>query len=126
MQLHLAAAPRIVLPDGSTRELSALDGALLAWLALEGPTPRARLAALLWPDSDAEAARNSLRQRLFRLKRQLGMELVSGTAWLALMPGMSHDLEEADDVLADVDESFGPEYTQWLAQQRQRRRQRVS
>jgi len=34
---------------------------LLAWLALEGPTPRGRLAQLLWPQSAADAARNALR-----------------------------------------------------------------
>lgn len=125
MHLHLAAAPRIVLPDGSTRELAALDGALLAWLALEGPTPRARLAALLWPASDAEAARNSLRQRLFKLKRQLAVDLVDGQATLALVTGVTHDLDDADTVLVEVDEAFGTEFAQWLERQRTRRQQRV-
>ena len=52
---------------------------LLTWLALEGPTRRERLAGLLWPDSPADSARNALRQRLFRLRKQCGTDLVSGT-----------------------------------------------
>ncbi len=45
--------------------------ALLAYLALEDGYPHRReaLAALLWPDSPESAARNSLRQALFRLHR---------------------------------------------------------
>ena len=44
------------------------DAALLALLAFDGPQPRGEAAALLWPDADAAHARNSLRQRLFRLQ----------------------------------------------------------
>lgn len=73
--LQRAGAPPVALADR--------DAALLAWLALEGPTPRARLAQLLWPDTDADAARNSLRQRLFRLRKTLGVELVVGSTTLA-------------------------------------------
>jgi len=72
LQLHLAIRPHVTGPDGATVPLAPRDAALLAWLALEGPTARTRLAGLLWPDSDAEAARNALRQRLFQLKRLLG------------------------------------------------------
>ena len=80
MPLHLAHSPSFVAADGSTFALAARDAALLAWLALEGSTQRARLAALLWPDSEPETARNSLRQRLFQLKKQLGVTLVSGSS----------------------------------------------
>lgn len=41
--------------------------ALLAYLALEGATPRSRLAGLLWPDGDERRARTNLRQALHRL-----------------------------------------------------------
>ncbi len=100
--------------------LAPRDAALLAWLALEGPTPRVRMAAMLWPDSEPETARNALRQRLFQLKKQLGVELVSGSATLALAAGVTHDLDDSDSVLGDADHGFGAELLAWLAQQRGR------
>ncbi len=105
--------------------LARLDAALLAWLALEGPTPRERLAALLWPHSGADAARNSLRQRLFKLKRQGGIDLVVGATTLALADGITHDLEDAALVLGDIELGIGPAFDAWLAQQRARRVGRV-
>jgi len=106
---------------GTTLELAPRDAALLAWLALEGPTARLRLANLLWPDSEPEAARNALRQRLFQLRRQLGAEVVTGQAVLALAGGVQHDLEDADSVLGQTRHDYGAEFTAWLAQQRERR-----
>jgi DNA-binding SARP family transcriptional activator/tetratricopeptide (TPR) repeat protein len=127
MQLQLADSPAFVGADGSGVVLSARDAALLAWLALEGPTSRARLASLLWPDKDADAARNDLRQRLFRLRKVLGVDLVQGNATLGLVEGVGHDLEEADTVLGQTSgEEIAPgEFAHWLEQQRARRRDRV-
>ena len=113
MQLHLAASPRFVGAGGAATALAPRDPALLA---LEGPTPRMRLAQLLWPDSEPEAARNALRQRLFQLRRQLGTELVSGSATLALAEGVSHDLHDSDSVLGDAARAFGAERAPWLDQ----------
>lgn len=42
--------------------------ALLAWLALDGPAPRDRLAAALWPDQDVASALRNLRRELARLR----------------------------------------------------------
>jgi DNA-binding SARP family transcriptional activator len=127
MHLRLATTPRLDLGDAGPRALAPLDAALLAWLALEGPTPRMRLAQLLWPDKDVEAARNSLRQRLFQLRKALGVELVVGSTTLALADGVAHDLDEADTVLGEAaGEDLAPgEFAQWLEQQRTRRRDRV-
>ncbi|MBC7995603.1 MAG: AAA family ATPase, partial [Rhizobacter sp.] len=105
--------------------LPARDAALLAWLALEGPTPRTRLAQLLWPDSDSDAARNALRQRLFHLRRQVGDGLVVGTATLSLAAGVEHDLGDSDGVLGESRHDFGAELSAWLEQQRGRRRART-
>ncbi|MEO8564070.1 MAG: BTAD domain-containing putative transcriptional regulator [bacterium] len=61
--------------------------ALLAVLAVAGPTgvSRDRLAALLWPESNAERARGALNQMLHALRRQLGAaEAVRGSATLSL------------------------------------------
>jgi DNA-binding SARP family transcriptional activator len=126
MHLHLASAPRVTLANGTAQPLAALDAALLAWLAIEGPTPRARMAALLWPEKDADSARNSLRQRLFKLRRTVGVELVGADATvLALAEGIEHDLHEAGGVLADVAIGVPGEFADWLALQRHRRRDRV-
>lgn len=127
MQLHLARDPRLAAPGAALQALAPLDAALLAWLAIEGPTPRAKLAQLLWPDKDSEAARNSLRQRLFQLHKRLGRELVTGSATLALADGVAHDLEDADTLLGDTaGDTLAPgEFAQWLALQRSRRHARV-
>ena len=124
-QLQLAASPRVVGPDGTALALAPRDAALLAWLALEGPTPRVRLAALLWPDSATDAARNALRQRLFQLRKVLGFDAVVGSLTLALADGLTHDLEDADSVLGDAAPAASGEFAAWLEQQRQRRRDRM-
>jgi len=120
--LQLASQPAAHLPaGGAVRPLAPLDAALLAWLALEGPTPRNRLVALLWPGSPHEQARNTLRQRLFQLKKQLGVALVEGQATLQLAAGVQHDLLDSGELLADVPLDLGGEFATWLAQQREQR-----
>jgi DNA-binding SARP family transcriptional activator len=101
------------------------DAGLLAWLAIEGPTHRGRLAALLWPDSDVEAARNSLRQRLFNLRKLLGGDVATGTTTLALCAGVEHDLHEADSVLGDDHHPYSEEFSRWLDGQRASRLDRA-
>ena len=126
MRLALASAPSLHRPGVAPFPLSLRDAVMLAWLALEGPTPRTRLAMLLWPDSDLENARNALRQRLFKLKKQLGAELVVGVVTLSLAEGVEHDLGESDSVLGEEgDTQFGGELDTWIAQQRERRRGRL-
>lgn len=104
--------------------LAPRDAALLAWLALEGPTPRDRLAALLWPASGAAQARTALRQRLFQLKKALACNLVTGTPLLALAEGVGHDLDEATELLGEMSLPDAPELDAWLTRQRQQRQQR--
>ena len=123
--LALSQASRAHGTDGVLHELAWRDAALLAWLAIEGPTPRARLAALLWPDSSTESARNSLRQRLFQLRKQVGTDLVAGTTTLALAAGVGHDLADGDGVLGSAPCEVGGEFAQWLELQRGRRHARV-
>jgi DNA-binding SARP family transcriptional activator/tetratricopeptide (TPR) repeat protein len=122
--LALSQAPGVRGADGTRHELAWRDAALLAWLAVEGPTPRARIAALLWPDSSTDSARNSLRQRLFQLRKQLGAELVAGSTTLALAAGVAHDLADGDGVLGSAPSEVGGEFAQWLDLQRSRRRER--
>jgi TolB-like protein/DNA-binding SARP family transcriptional activator/tetratricopeptide (TPR) repeat protein len=60
---------------------------LLAILAVHETMGRERLMALLWPESDTERARGSLKQAIHTLRRQLSEpELLLGTAELRLNP----------------------------------------
>ena len=111
--LLLAGVPALQRSGEAPLPLASLDALLLAWLALEGPTARSRMAALLWPDSDAEAARNSLRQRLFKLRRHCGIEIISGSHTLALATGLMvlpGAMSDSIDTLLTF---------QWNSQQRQ-------
>ncbi len=119
--LRLTSAPSASVTT-RTLPLGAVDALLLAWLALEGPTPRERLAALLWPASSAEAARNAMRQRLFRLRRQLGRDAVAGSAVLSLADGVQHDLADGPTLLGGLAAPDMPELDAWLAQRREARR----
>ena len=109
-RLQLSTAPSLDA-DGHSHTLALPDALLLAWLALEGPTPRERLATLLWPDSSAEAARNALRQRLFRLRKHVGLELVSGSTVLALAGDVQHDLSDSSALLGDLALQTAPRST---------------
>ena len=98
---------------------------MLAWLALEGPTPRHRLAHLLWPESDSAAAHNALRQRIFKLRKLGGSEIVVGRTTLSLAAHVEHDLADGSPVLGDVDHRFAGEIATWLEQRREHCRQRL-
>lgn len=121
-QLELSESmPRLSGPSGKGLLLPAPDALMLAWLAVEGPTPRERLAALLWPDKDPPSARNALRQRLFRLRRTGGHPLVTGSTVLELHPDVRHDLEGAATLLGTLQPRLGREVDTWLDAQRARR-----
>lgn len=120
-RLLLAGAPAVHLAGGAALPLAWHDAALLAWLALEGPTARSRLIELLWPGRGVTAGRNSLRQRLFRLRQQLGTELVAGQEMLALAAGVSHDLDAGDGVLGELAPATvgaTSEFARWLEARR--------
>jgi DNA-binding SARP family transcriptional activator/tetratricopeptide (TPR) repeat protein len=125
-RLQLCGEPAFVHPDGRRTPIEAKDAMLLAYLAIEGPTPRSRLAALLWPEVDRERARTSLRQRLFRLRRLLGFEPLQPGETTELAAGLATDLApadpEAEASLAPLLGSFewrgGGETATWLAASR--------
>ncbi|MDP2367275.1 ATP-binding protein [Rhodoferax sp.] len=107
-------------------ELEHKDALLLAYLAIEGPTPRQTLAALLWPEVDAQRARANLRQRLFRLRRALGFDLLQGAVVASLDPQVQVDLNGPDDgageLLSMLSEADAGDLIAWLASARQLRR----
>jgi DNA-binding SARP family transcriptional activator len=101
IRLQLLRSAQLVRADGATLPLNANDAALLALLAVDGATTRDRVIALLWSDEDdAARARNALRQRLFRLRRAAGADVVAGDEVLALAPLVQHDLGDPQAALA--------------------------
>ncbi|MBI5257549.1 MAG: AAA family ATPase [Burkholderiales bacterium] len=104
--------------------------ALLAMLALEGPQPRARLIARLWPEHESKDPRSALRSRLLSLRKLVGQALVLGDDVLALAAGTTHDLASlpepapADaawpEFLAGLDYGGAGPLGRWVAQQRTR------
>lgn len=121
-RLLLRAAGQVLILGGEPVDLEPKDALLLAYLALEGPTPRGRLAALLWPDVDEERARGNLRQRLLRLKRTTRVELVTGNPVARLADGVAHDLHDSAELLLGLDLSQAGALAEWLEASREKRR----
>lgn len=135
------------LRDSEGRELRAVLAqpkrlALLAYLALASPRGfhrRDALLALLWPEHDAEHARNSLSQSVHILRRHLGPETIVangdalGLGWKNLWCDTvafeealdSGRVAEAVDIYrGDLLEAFhiasAPEFERWLEAERGR------
>jgi DNA-binding SARP family transcriptional activator len=100
LHIELLDTPCVRTARAERVMLERKDAALLALLALDGARPRADVASLLWPDADAARSRNSLRQRLFRLQRTAGGELVASAGPLRLGAHVTHDFGDAADRLA--------------------------
>jgi DNA-binding SARP family transcriptional activator/Tfp pilus assembly protein PilF len=111
--------------------------ALLALLAIAGPTPRSRLAGLLWPDASEEQARANLRKLLHRRGREYPA-LLNGGEPLALGsvetdvarfldddPAVEAALPVAGELLAGYDYDDCPEFDEWLLVERERIRERT-
>ena len=89
--LSVLGEVRLVCPSGPVRLEKKAFG-LLAYLAVEGATPKSRLAGLFWSDSSEATARANLRQLLRRLKVATGDVLVSGADPLALAASVDADV----------------------------------
>lgn len=80
---------------------------LLAVLATAGPTgfSRDKLLLHLWPESDEERARHALKQAVYSVRRELGMEeVIVGTASLSLNPTIiTSDAREFETAFAAGD-----------------------
>ncbi|MCP3104006.1 AAA family ATPase [Myxococcus sp. K15C18031901] len=122
--------------DSAYLTLERRTAAVLAWLALEGPHPKYRLAGLLWAESSEVTARNNMRQLLRRLRLATGTELVHGTDVLSLAENVTTDaaelqahvlagrhsqaLEQEGTLLAALDFDDCPEFQSWLENARER------
>ena len=118
--------------------------ALLSYLAVHRPHAyhrRDELYALLWPEADAERARNSLRQAVHQIRRALGQDVITGRGddEIALSQRVECDAAEfarriaADDVagalalyrgdlLASFHAGDAPGFEEWLEAERGRLR----
>lgn len=134
--LNLLGRCELRAPDGRPRAPKTRKAqALLVYLACQ-PGRRAsrdRLAALLWPDADAQQARLSLRKALSTL-RQLGEpSLIETDGELVLIPAgvLTTDLDQqtddpdlyAGEFLQDFSVRDAPEFDDWAALERQRLRE---
>jgi predicted ATPase/DNA-binding SARP family transcriptional activator len=122
--------------EGERVALERKAAGLLAYLALEGPTPRGKLAGLLWPDAGDKRARNNLRQLLYKLRPYAG--LLVGDDPLCLRDvcvvalDLQHYLDTADlerlaarfpappDLLAGLEYDDCPDFDEWLSVERER------
>ncbi|MDX2007266.1 MAG: BTAD domain-containing putative transcriptional regulator [Meiothermus sp.] len=89
-QLQLLGGARLQSPRGEVRLQWRVAG-ILAYLALEGATPKYRLAGWLWPDSEESTARNNLRQALKRFRDAAGVDLIVGEDSIALAEWLEVD-----------------------------------
>lgn len=92
VQITLVGAPAWQGPGLPRKPLAPQDAALFALLALDGPLPRDRVAAWLWPHSPRAQANSSLRQRLFRLRQSCGHPLLRAGLTLELLPAVDVDI----------------------------------
>lgn len=132
VQLQFLHSPAVMQPGAPPHVLSALDAALLAHLALQGPTPRALLAGVLWPDRPQGKALANLRKRLQVLRRIAPDLLTDSAGPVALTARVRHDLQDpATALLQDpealtgallgaLDYSGMTELDAWLSRERTR------
>ena len=124
VRLCLLGAPRAIV-SGEEIRLERKDALLFAWLAMEGPAPRARLASLLFPDADEERGRATLRQRMYRIRKSALAALVGGDDPCRLDDRVVFDHVDVLDhreLLAGVHADDMPELGEWLQSQRARRK----
>jgi DNA-binding SARP family transcriptional activator len=135
--LRLLDSPSLIRSDASaTKRLSPKDAALLALIALDGPLESGHAAALIWPDATEKKGDASLRQRLFRLRRETGASLVETGALLKLAPDLETDLDAtlarlaedehaaAGDLLPGLSFDAQADLSDWLIEARRRWRTR--
>lgn len=126
LRLGLHAAAHWRQGAGPARPLERKHAALLAWLWLEGPTPRSRLAGLLWPDASEERARGNLRQRLLKLRQEAGDLVDDAAGVLSLAAGVSVDPPDppATALLQALEFDDCEALARWLDARREAERER--
>jgi DNA-binding SARP family transcriptional activator len=123
-----------LIGEGQQFRLERKTVGLLTYLALEGPTPRSKIAGLLWPESGESTARSNLRQVLSRLKKSTKAELVTADDLLKLQllevdaaklkvlafANSDEALQSTGHLLAPHDYDDCPDFADWLFAERER------
>jgi DNA-binding SARP family transcriptional activator len=125
-ELSVLGPPRVQTPKGEMA-LERKTAAVLAYLAVEGETPKYKLAGMLWPDSGETAARNNMRQLLRRLRMTTG-DIIEGDDRISLSQAVSTDVSSLSSLdlgkvielktqatlLEGLDYDDAPDYAEWL------------
>jgi DNA-binding SARP family transcriptional activator len=126
VRLHLHGVAGWRHGEQPLQPLERKHAALLVYLWRAGPTPRAQLAALLWPEASDERARGNLRQRLLKLRKEAGDLVQDQSGRLAL--GATVTVEPADAATAELLQGHPFDdcetFARWLEGQREADRER--
>jgi DNA-binding SARP family transcriptional activator len=132
VRLELLGAPKFV-GTGVTLGLDRKLAGVLTYLALEGATPRAILAELIWPHATRGRSRQSLRQALLRLhgfgrvlessdplrfSDQLRVDVLEER--VAFGKGEVDLPRTARGLLEGLEFDDAPEFSEWLRMERER------
>lgn len=96
--IQLLGGATLQRSDGLVVNLERKMAAAFAYLLLEGPTYRARLADLLWPDSPEATGKNNLSQLIRKTRLTTGLDLLSGNP--LHLQEVNADLSRARDLYA--------------------------
>jgi DNA-binding SARP family transcriptional activator len=135
-RLRLLGEATLEVEGPSPLRLERKAAGVLAYLALEGPTPRSKLAGLLWPEVEERTARNNLAQALRRLRQAAGgYEAAKGDEVLRLSEGLEADAAQLvlfsfqgryaealgleGELLRGHDYDDCPDFADWLLAQRE-------
>ena len=105
---------------GEALPLGSKAAGMLAYLAVEGPTPRSTLAGLLWPEVTEATARNNLSQALGRHRDLLNSGHERGGQLVQLAANVDTDVSLASDLLLDHEFGGAPDFMEWLVACRER------
>lgn len=125
-KLSLLGIPHLDTPYGPVT-FERKTAAVLAYVALEGATPKYKLSGLLWPDSGEAAAKNNMRQLLRRL-RLAGADVVTGDERIHLRGDVEVDVKQVSflatpslemlrrdaELLAGYEYDDAPDFADWL------------
>ena len=142
VQFNLLGPPEVRVADRvvglPTRKLMGM----LAYLALQGQTPRTKLAELFWDATD-ERARANLRGELYRLKKTSVSDVLEDSGGQLGLRGVSTDLERFDQLCArgewtqamalrrgplldGLSFDDAPGFQDWLSLERERLEERIT
>ena len=124
--LRLLGPPQLHTPSGPVK-LERRPAAVSTYLALEGSTPKYKLAGMLWPESGETAARSNMRQLLRRM-RVGGADIIEGEDFIELREEVSSDvaqlsaldlnkvleLGDTGELLEGYDYDDAPDFDEWL------------